>query len=573
MAFRLGNILTIERPDKKTLFFTLIPICPQCGFCFPQISPAFFSFNSPLGACPVCKGLGKKGEKICPVCEGKRLKTEALAVKIGDKDIFSVSNLPLEDLMIFLKNLNLSFRQRLIALPILKEMEKRITQLLNIGLNYLSLFRSITQVSSGEYQRLILSLYVINTLSDVIFVLDEPTTGLHPKEVKRLISTLRLLKALGNTIIVIEHDLEVILNADYVIELGPGAGEKGGEIVFIGNPEALKKSPTLTGQYLSGRKKLSRKKHLQKKDYLVIEGASAHNLKNITVSIPLNCLTCICGVSGSGKTSLIINVLYQGLKQKLQGKGVNFTIDIKGIEKIKKVVSIDAHPIGKTPKSNPATYTGVFTHIRQLFAQIPEARARGYTAERFSLNVRGGRCEVCKGEGVVKIEMGILPNVFIPCDACQGKRFNPDTLEIIFKGKNIAQVLDMSVMEAYEFFRHIPSIKKYLYTMIEVGLGYLKLGQPAPSLSGGEAQRLKLARELIPGTQRETIYILDEPSIGLHLEDINHLLSLLDKLIEKGNTVIIAEHHPEIIKAADYLIELGPEGGGKGGYLINSGWI
>jgi len=573
LAFRLGNILTIERPDKKTLFFTLIPICPQCGFCFPQISPAFFSFNSPLGACPVCKGLGKKGEKICPVCEGKRLKTEALAVKIGDKDIFSVSNLPLEDLMIFLKNLNLSFRQRLIALPILKEMEKRITQLLNIGLNYLSLFRSITQVSSGEYQRLILSLYVINTLSDVIFVLDEPTTGLHPKEVKRLISTLRLLKALGNTIIVIEHDLEVILNADYVIELGPGAGEKGGEIVFVGNPEALKKSPTLTGQYLSGRKKLSRKKHLQKKDYLVIEGASAHNLKNITVSIPLNCLTCICGVSGSGKTSLIINVLYQGLKQKLQGKGVNFTIDIKGIEKIKKVVSIDAHPIGKTPKSNPATYTGVFTHIRQLFAQIPEARARGYTAERFSLNVRGGRCEVCKGEGVVKIEMGILPNVFIPCDACQGKRFNPDTLEIIFKGKNIAQVLDMSVIEAYEFFRHIPSIKKYLYTMIEVGLGYLKLGQPAPSLSGGEAQRLKLARELIPGTQRETIYILDEPSIGLHLEDINHLLSLLDKLIEKGNTVIIAEHHPEIIKAADYLIELGPEGGGKGGYLINSGWI
>ena len=573
LAFRLGNILTIERPDKKTLFFTLAPICPQCGFCFPQISPAFFSFNSPLGACPVCKGLGKKGEKICPVCEGKRLKTEALAVKIGDKDIFSVSNLPLEDLMIFLKNLNLSFRQRLIALPILKEMEKRITQLLNIGLNYLSLFRSITQVSSGEYQRLILSLYVINTLSDVIFVLDEPTTGLHPKEVKRLISTLRLLKALGNTIIVIEHDLEVILNADYVIELGPGAGEKGGEIVFVGNPEALKKSPTLTGQYLSGRKKLSRKKHLQKKDYLVIEGASAHNLKNITVSIPLNCLTCICGVSGSGKTSLIINVLYQGLKQKLQGKGVNFTIDIKGIEKIKKVVSIDAHPIGKTPKSNPATYTGVFTHIRQLFAQIPEARARGYTAERFSLNVKGGRCEVCKGEGVVKIEMGILPNVFIPCDACQGKRFNPDTLEIIFKGKNIAQVLDMSVIEAYEFFRHIPSIKKYLYTMIEVGLGYLKLGQPAPSLSGGEAQRLKLARELIPGTQRETIYILDEPSIGLHLEDINHLLSLLDKLIEKGNTVIIAEHHPEIIKAADYLIELGPEGGGKGGYLINSGWI
>ena len=573
LAFRLGNILTIERPDKKTLFFTLIPICPQCGFCFPQISPAFFSFNSPLGACPVCKGLGKKGEKICPVCEGKRLKTEALAVKIGGKDIFSVSNLPLEDLMIFLKNLNLSFRQRLIALPILKEMEKRITQLLNIGLNYLSLFRSITQVSSGEYQRLILSLYVINTLSDVIFVLDEPTTGLHPKEVKRLISTLRLLKALGNTIIVIEHDLEVILNADYVIELGPGAGEKGGEIVFVGNPEALKKSPTLTGQYLSGRKKLSRKKHLQKKDYLVIEGASAHNLKNITVSIPLNCLTCICGVSGSGKTSLIINVLYQGLKQKLQGKGVNFTIDIKGIEKIKKVVSIDAHPIGKTPKSNPATYTGVFTHIRQLFAQIPEARARGYTAERFSLNVKGGRCEVCKGEGVVKIEMGILPNVFIPCDACQGKRFNPDTLEIIFKGKNIAQVLDMSVIEAYEFFRHIPSIKKYLYTMIEVGLGYLKLGQPAPSLSGGEAQRLKLARELIPGTQRETIYILDEPSIGLHLEDINHLLSLLDKLIEKGNTVIIAEHHPEIIKAADYLIELGPEGGGKGGYLINSGWI
>ncbi len=574
LAFRLGNILTIERPDKKTLFFTLAPICPQCGFCFPQISPAFFSFNSPLGACPVCKGLGKKGEKICPVCEGKRLKTEALAVKIGDKDIFSVSNLPLEDLMIFLRGLNLSSRQRRIASPILEEMEKRINQLVDMGLKRLSLSRRITNVSSGEYQRLILSLYLINTLSDVILVLDEPTTGLHPKEVKGLISTLRLLKALGNTIIVVEHDPEVILNADYVIELGPGAGEKGGEIVFVGNPEALKKSPTLTGQYLSGRKKLSRKKHLQKKDYLVIEGASAHNLKNITVSIPLNCLTCICGVSGSGKTSLIINVLYQSLKQRLYKKelGSMPVIDIKGIEKIKKVVLIDAHPIGKTPKSNPATYTGVFTHIRQLFAQIPEARARGYTAERFSLNVRGGRCEVCKGEGVVKIEMGILPDVFIPCDACQGKRYNPDTLEIIFKGKNIAQVLDMSVIEAYEFFRYIPSIKRCLHSIIEVGLGYLTLGQPAPSLSGGEAQRLKLAKELTPGTQRETIYILDEPSIGLHSEDINRLLSLLDKLIEKGNTVIIAEHHPEIIKAADYIIELGPEGGGKGGYLINSGW-
>ena len=574
LAFKLGNILTIECPDKKTLFFTLVPICPQCGFCFPQISPAFFSFNSPLGACPACKGLGKKGEKLCSLCKGKRLKTEALSVKIGDKDIFSVSNLPLADLMIFLKNLNLSFRQRLIALPILKEMEKRITQLLNIGLNYLSLSRSITQVSSGEYQRLILSLYVINTLSDVIFVLDEPTTGLHPKEVKRLISTLRLLKALGNTIIVIEHDPEVILNADYVIELGPRAGEKGGEIVFVGNPEALKKSPTLTGQYLSKRKKLSRKKYLQKKDYLMIEGASVHNLKNITVSIPLNCLTCVCGVSGSGKTSLIINVFYQGLKQKLYKKELGSipVMDIKGIEKIKKAVLIDAHPIGKTPKSNPATYTGVFTHIRQLFAQIPEARARGYTAERFSLNVKGGRCEVCKGEGVVKIEMGVLPDVFIPCDACGGKRYNPDTLEIIFKGKNIAQVLDMSVIEAYEFFRYIPSIKKHLHSIIEVGLGYLKLGQSALSLSGGEAQRLKLARELTPGTQR-TVYILDEPSIGLHLEDINHLLSLLDKLIEKGNTVIIAEHHPEIIKAADYIIELGPEGGGRGGYLINSGWM
>ncbi len=574
LAFRLGNILTIERPDKKTLFFTLAPICPQCGFCFPQISPAFFSFNSPLGACPVCKGLGKKGEKICPVCKGKRLKTEALAVKIGDKDIFSVSNLPLEDLMIFLRGLNLSSRQRRIASPILEEMEKRINQLVDMGLKRLSLSRRITNVSSGEYQRLILSLYLINSLSDVILVLDEPTTGLHPKEVKGLISTLRLLKALGNTIIVVEHDPEVILNADYVIELGPGAGEKGGEIVFVGNPEALKKSPTLTGQYLSGRKKLSRKKHLQKKDYLVIEGASAHNLKNITVSIPLNCLTCICGVSGSGKTSLIINVLYQSLKQRLYKKelGSMPVIDIKGIEKIKKVVLIDAHPIGKTPKSNPATYTGVFTHIRQLFAQIPEARARGYTAERFSLNVRGGRCEVCKGEGVVKIEMGILPDVFIPCDACQGKRYNPDTLEIIFKGKNIAQVLDMSVIEAYEFFRYIPSIKRCLHSIIEVGLGYLTLGQPAPSLSGGEAQRLKLAKELTPGTQRETIYILDEPSIGLHSEDINRLLSLLDKLLEKGNTVIIAEHHPEIVKAADYIIELGPEGGGKGGYLINSGW-
>jgi excinuclease ABC subunit A len=568
-----GRMIAVEIPGKKKLFFGQKTSCPKCGFHFDQLSAALFSFNSPLGACHLCQGLGQKGEKICSLCQGKRLRSEALAVKINGEDIAFVANLPLERLIGFLKSINLTQRQKLIASPILEEIEKRINQLLEMKLGYLCLNRNITNVSTGEYQRLMLSLYLSNALSNVIFVLDEPTTGLHPSEVNDLILALKQLKTLGNTVIVIEHDLEVILNADCLLELGPISGDGGGEIIFMGPPKGLKEAKTITGQYILGQKVITRPKRLATENYLLIEGASANNLKHISVSIPLNRLTCICGPSGSGKSSLIINVLYHYLKKRLAQKEVSSikVVDIKGIEKIKHVVLIDANPIGKTTRSNPATYIGVFTYIRQLFAQLPEARARGYTAERFSLNTKGGRCEVCKGEGIVKVEMPILADLFITCEACQGRRFNNDTLEIVFKGKNIAEILDTNIIKTYELFRYIPLIKKYLKVLIEVGLGYLKLGQPAPSLSGGEAQRLKLARELTLG-QKQTLYLLDEPSIGLHLEDLSHLLAFLDKLIEKGNTIVIAEHHPKIIEIADYLIELGPAGGEKGGYLIKSGW-
>ena len=573
LAFKLANgKVKIEILEKnKTLFFSLESICNQCGFRFPPITPLIFSFNNPFGACPVCQGIGEKEGKVCPACKGKRLKSEALAIKLNGKDIASISELPVKELLFFLKSINFSPQQKIIAMPILKEIEKRIKNLSILGIDYLPLNRPVTKVSTGEYQRLIIALYLTHPLSDVIFILDEPTTGLHPKEVEKLISILKILRDMGNTILIVEHDLQIISNADYIIELGPGAGEKGGKLIFSGTFQKFKKSNTITAQYLLGKKIYFRQKRYSDK-YLMIEKATARNLKSITVSIPLNCFTCITGVSGSGKSALAIDVLYNYVKQWLAKKEITVPVkEIKGIENIKQVVLIDAQPIGRTHKSNPATYIGLFNHIRHLFANLPESKARGYTPEKFSLNTKGGRCEVCQGEGVIKIEMPLLPEVYLTCETCEGKRFNEEVLEIKFKGKNIAEVLEMTVAEAYEFFRHIPYIKKYLEIMMKVGLGYLQLGQPAPSLSGGEAQRLKLARELIKGNNN-VLYILDEPSMGLHLEDIRKLLELLEKLLEKNNTIVIVEHHPEIIKAADYIIELGPGAGNDGGYLIKSGY-
>jgi len=576
LALKLsGGKLKVELPEKETLFFSLKAICPQCGFNFPPISPTLFSFNSPLGACHLCQGLGKTGEQVCPACVGKRLRPEALAVKIAGEDISSLAGLSITEMFAFFDTIVLTSRQKKIAEPIWQEMKSKAGNLQKMGLGYLTLNQSISELATGEYRRLLLAMCINSSLSDVIFILDEPTTGLHPKEVEQLITCLRALKDLGNTVIVVEHDLQVILSADYVIEIGPGSEEKGGRITFTGTPLMLKESDTITGQYLSGKKRIyQRKKFALTNSYLVIERAAVNNLKDITVKIPLNRFTCVCGVSGSGKSSLIIGVLYQYLKQHLYGKKkTTIGIDsIKGIEKVKHVVLVDARPITRGHRSNPATYTGIFNYIRQLFAKLPEARARGYTPDRFSLNVKGGRCESCQGEGVIKIEMPFLPDVYLTCEACQGKRFNEDTLEIKFKGKNIADVLDMTAIEAYEFFRHIPQLKRQLGTLVEVGLGYLHLGQPVSTLSGGEVQRLKLAKELSRKNARHTIYILDEPTMGLHLEDINHLLLLLDRLIARGHTVIVIEHHPEIIKAADYIIELGPEGGQKGGYLLRSEW-
>jgi len=576
LALKLsGGKLKVELPEKRTLFFSLKAICPQCSFNFPPINPALFSFNSPLGACPLCRGSGKVKEQICPACNGKRLRPEALAVKIAGKDIFSLASLPITEIFTFFDTIVLTSRQKKIAEPIWQEMKNKAANLQKMGLGYLTLNQSISELATGEYRRLSLAMCLNNSLSDVIFILDEPTIGLHPKEVEQLIACLRALRDLGNTVIVVEHDLQIILSADYVIEIGPGSGEKGGRITFSGTLLRLKESDTLTGQYLSGKKQIyQRKKLAPSNNYLLIEQATANNLKDITVKIPLNRFTCVCGVSGSGKSSLIIDVLYQYLKQHLYGKKkVPVAVaSVKGIEKIKHVVLVDARPITKSHRSNPATYTGIFNFIRQLFAKLPEARARGYTPDRFSLNVKGGRCESCQGEGMIKIEMPLIPDVYLPCEACQGKRFNEDTLEIKFKGENIAEVLDMTAVEAYEFFRHIPQLKRQIGTLVEVGLGYLKLGQPISTLSGGELQRLKLAKELSRKSTYHTIYILDEPTMGLHLDDINHLLLLLDKLIAKGHTVIVIEHHSEIINASDYIIELGPKGGLEGGYLLRSEW-
>ena len=549
--------------EGKGLFFSERPICPVCDIEMPKVSPQSFSFNHPQGACPKCKGLGVKNGEVCPDCKGKRLKKEALSVRINGLDIYELSSLPVEALISFISSLP----KGPVSTPIIDEIIKRLNVLKEAGLDYLSLSRPISTLSLGENQRLHLSIQLSNRLTGLTYILDEPTIGLHPKEVKGLISSLYRLRDLGNTVIVIEHDPQLILSADYIIELGPGAGEKGGDIVFSGSPKEFLKSKAITALYIKRRDVLPiRKRRRQLKDYLIMKGVTTHNLKDITVKVPLYCLTCITGVSGAGKSSLIIDTLYR----YLIGEKVDSVKEICGTEDIRKVILIDQGPIGKMPNANPATYTGAFNYIRRLFSALPEARARGYKPNRFSFNVKGGRCEVCQGSGVIKVEMAFLPDVYIRCDACKGKRFNEDTLEIKFKGKSIADILEMDIESALEFFRHIPRLKNILQTLVEVGLGYLKLGQPATQISSGEAQRLKLAKELShPGTGQ--LYILDEPTIGLHLEEINKLISILHRLVDKGNTVIVVENQLDVINACDYVINLGPGGGKYGGYLISCG--
>ncbi len=514
--------------------------------------------------------------QICPECKGSRLNPISSAVRVADLRIFEITALSVAAVRTFFSGLKLDGTKEVIATRILKEIFDRLTFLENVGLGYLTLDRAAHTLSGGESQRIRLATQIGSKLTGVLYVLDEPSIGLHQRDNRRLLETLTQMRSLGNTVLVVEHDEETILTADHVVDMGPGAGIHGGEVVFSGPPKQLVNcSTSLTGQYLSGRKRIEipaqRRAGSFKK--LILAGAAENNLKNIDVTFPLGCFICITGVSGSGKSTLLIETLYRALCQHLYHAQIpaGKHRSLAGIEHIDKVIHIDQSPIGRTPRSNPGTYTGVFTHIRELFAKIPEARMRGFKAGRFSFNAKGGRCEACSGDGIIKIEMHFLPDVYVVCDVCQGKRYNRETLDIRYKGKNIADVLDMTVNQSLQFFKNIQSIRTKLSTLAEVGVGYIRLGQSATTLSGGEAQRVKLSRELSKRSTGRTVYILDEPTTGLHADDIQKLLHVLNTLVDNGNTVIVIEHNMDIIKSADYLVDLGPEGGDAGGYVVGCG--
>jgi len=515
---------------------------------------------------------------ICPDCEGKRLKKESLAVKVAGKNIYEVSLLSVDEAYKFFASLpeQLSEKEKIIAQPILKEIQARLGFLKDVGLGYLTLERPANTLAGGEAQRIRLATQIGSGLMGVIYILDEPSVGLHPRDNRRLLDTLIKLRDLGNTVMVVEHDEETIRTADWIIDLGPGAGEHGGYVVVSGTLEDVIKEPqSITGQYLSGARKIPipKTRRKPKGKWLIIRGAKKYNLKSIDVKIPLGLFVAITGVSGSGKSTLLEEIIYPVVSNHLYGTRLptGEYKGIEGLEELDKVINIDQSPIGRTPRSNPATYTGTFDLIRQLFAQLPEAKARGYKPGRFSFNVKGGRCEACRGDGYIKVEMQFLPDVYVRCEECKGKRYNRETLEIKYKGKTIADVLDMTVEEALHFFRNIEPIRKKLETLYDVGLGYIKLGQPATTLSGGEAQRVKLATELSRKATGRTLYILDEPTTGLHFADVEKLLNILHLLVDRGNTVLIIEHNLEVIKTADWIVDLGPEGGEEGGYIIAEG--
>ena len=511
----------------------------------------------------------------CPLCKGQRLKKESLAVTVADKNIFEMTQLPIRDLQVFLENLQLTDQQEKIGHQILKEIRGRVGFLVDVGLDYLSLSRATGTLSGGEAQRIRLATQIGSGLVGVAYILDEPSIGLHQRDNDKLLASLKGLRDLGNTLIVVEHDEDTMLQADCLVDIGPGAGKHGGEVVAIGTPEEVMANPnSITGAYLSGKMTIPvPKERRNPTGFLTVRGARENNLKNIDVQIPLGVMTCITGVSGSGKSSLTNEILYKRLAKdlnrahKVPGKHG----DIEGIEQLDKIIDIDQSPIGRTPRSNPATYTGVFDMIRDLFAATADAKARGYSKGRFSFNVKGGRCEACSGDGIIKIEMHFLPDVYVPCEVCGGKRYNRETLEVKYKGKSIYDVLDMTVEEALHFFENVPSIHRKIQTLYDVGLSYLKLGQPSTTLSGGEAQRIKLATELSRRSTGRTIYVLDEPTTGLHFDDVNKLVTILRKLSEGGNTVVVIEHNLDVIKTADYIIDMGPEGGDRGGTVVAYG--
>lgn len=515
-------------------------------------------------------------ETECPSCHGARLKPESLAVKVGDKNINELTDMPIIHIKEYINSLTLSEKDAIIADQILKELNKRLQFLIDVGLDYLTLSRSAATLSGGESQRIRLATQIGSGLTGVMYILDEPSIGLHQRDNDKLIATLKKLRDLGNSVIVVEHDTDTMYAADQVIDIGPGAGVHGGNVMAQGTAEEISKvKDSITGQYLSGRKQIKVPKHRRKLTgkYLEIVKATEHNLKNISVKIPLGQFVCVTGVSGSGKSTLVNEVLFKNVNKILNKSNdrAGKCKEIKGIENIDKVINIDQSPIGRTPRSNPATYTGVFDFIRDIFATTNEAKMRGYEKGRFSFNVEGGRCEACHGDGIIKIEMNFLSDVYVPCEVCKGKRYNRETLEVKYKGKSIADVLDMTVEEALTFFENVPRIKQKIQTLYDVGLGYIKLGQPSTTLSGGEAQRIKLATELSKRSTGKTLYILDEPTTGLHIDDVHRLVDILQRLADNGNTVLVIEHNLDLIKTCDYIIDLGPEGGDKGGEIIAVG--
>src|SRR5437867_6638999 len=634
------GLVVVSVEGGKDLIYSEKLACVRCGFSYSELTPRLFSFNSPHGACPACDGLGHEPPKgcpvfgeddeyeeeafetltLCPICKGDRLKPESLAVLLDRKSIAAVTRFSIRAAGEFFQRLKRTEREQFIAHRILKEIRERLGFLINVGLDYLTLDRAAATLSGGEGQRIRLATQIGSGLVGVLYILDEPSIGLHQRDNQRLLDTLRRLRDLGNTVIVVEHDAETMRRADYILDLGPGAGVHGGYVVAHGAPAEIMANPnSLTGHYLREDITITLPyRARQAGRHLTVAGAREHNLKNVTVKIPLGLLTCVTGVSGSGKSTLLFDVLYRSLRELLYGERrsrpvareatgtttshcltrppgtrrdasssrgkpralphdaqksswVTGCADIKGVEHIDKIVNIDQSPIGRTPRSNPATYTGLFTYIREFFANLPESRVRGYRLGRYSFNVKGGRCEACQGDGLIKIEMHFLPDVYVTCEVCKGRRYNRETLEVRHKEKSIADVLDMTVEEALAFFQHLPLIKGKLQTLFDVGLGYIKLGQSATTLSGGEAQRVKLSRELSKRATGRTLYILDEPTTGLHFADIQKLLEVLNRLVESGNTVVVIEHNLDVVRNADWIIDLGPEGGDRGGEVVAAG--
>jgi len=619
-----GGLVGVLTDNGNVSLYSEKLACIRCGISYPEITPRVFSFNSPHGACPACDGIGyamaggtvplsEGGQspeedftllEPCEICKGARLRPESLSVKVATQSISEVTHLSVRAAADFFNQLKFTERELVIAHRILKEIRERLGFLINVGLDYLTLDRAAATLSGGEGQRIRLATQIGSGLVGVLYILDEPSIGLHQRDNRRLLQTLLRLRDLGNTVVVVEHDAETMMAADHLLDMGPGAGTHGGQIIAQGTPtDVMGNLDSLTGQYLRGTQMVSLpRRQRSAKGFLSIVGATKHNLKGMTAKIPLGLLTCVTGVSGSGKSTLVLEVLFHSLTQLL-GKQPSAVSNrpptphpspltpheegrkrtsrrvpvldgckaLLGADALDKVIDIDQSPIGRTPRSNPATYTGLFSFIRDLYSNLPESRVRGYKPGRYSFNVKGGRCEACQGDGLIKIEMHFLPDVYVTCEVCKGQRYNRETMEIHHKGKSIADVLNMTVDDAVEFFEHIPFIKRKLDTLHDVGLHYVKLGQSATTLSGGEAQRVKLSRELSKRPTGRTMYILDEPTTGLHFADVQRLLDVLDRLVEAGNTVLVIEHNLDVIKNADWIIDLGPEGGDRGGEIVAEG--